>query len=64
MPAKSKKQFRFMQMMAHNKDRAKSEGIEPSVAKEYVSKNKGKKSYSNLPESKSKFKRLKKALKY
>lgn len=53
MPAKSKSQFRFMQMLAHNPRLAKkSTSMSPEQAKEYVSENKGEKSYSHLPEKK------------
>ena len=38
MPAKSAKQFRFMQMMAHNKKKAHSIGPSPEVAKEFIKK--------------------------
>lgn len=40
MPAKSAKQYKFMQMMAHNPDKKKSKGIGPSpeVAKEFIAK--------------------------
>jgi hypothetical protein len=64
MPASSKKQFRFFKMIENNPKRAKELGIKPSVGKEYTKPNVGQKSYSKLPESKSKFKRLKKSLKY
>lgn len=50
MPAKSKKQFMFMQAAAHNPKFAESAGIKPSVAKEFVKSNIGKKSYKNLKE--------------
>lgn len=63
MPSSSKAQFRFMQMLAHNKKRAKKEGLSPEKAKEYVSKNVGEKSYENLPEKSNKFKKLKSKLK-
>lgn len=55
MPAKSKAQMRFMQMMAHNPEKAKNKAdISPEKAKEFISKNKGKMSYKNLPEKKKK----------
>jgi hypothetical protein len=40
MPAKSAKQYRFMQMMAHNpeKKRGNSKGPSPELAKEFISK--------------------------
>lgn len=63
MPATSRKQFRFFQMLAHNKERAKEVGMSPTKASEYVSKNTGKMSYAKLPESKDKYKRTKKMLK-
>jgi hypothetical protein len=50
MPAVSKKQFKFMAMMAHNPEKAKKKGgISPSKAKEFVDKTK---SYGKLPEKK------------
>ena len=50
MPAVSKKQARFFQMLAHNKDLAKEKGMKPEKAAEMVAENKGGKSYKNLPE--------------
>lgn len=40
MPAKSAKQYKFMQMMAHNPEKKKLKGIGPSpeVAKEIINK--------------------------
>jgi hypothetical protein len=40
MPAKSAKQYRFMQMMAHSPGKKKGKGIGPSpeVAKEFIDK--------------------------
>lgn len=50
MPAVSKRQFRFMQMMAHDPEKAKKKGaISPEKAKEFISKTK---SYKKLPEKK------------
>lgn len=60
MPATSKAQFKFMQAVAHKG--IKKPGLSPSVAKEYVSANKGKMSYKNLP-AKSGFKKLAKMMK-
>lgn len=59
MPASSKKQFRFMQMAAHNPKMAKKVGIKPSIASEYVS---GQDNYKSLPET-HRFKKLKKSIK-
>jgi hypothetical protein len=50
MPAKSKKQFRFMQAAAHNPAFAEKVGIKPKVAEEYTKENIGKKRYSKLRE--------------
>lgn len=51
MPASSKKQFRFMMAVAHNKKlKTKPTGLTPQKAKEYVSHNEGPMNYSNLPE--------------
>jgi hypothetical protein len=54
VPAKSKKQFRFMKMMEHNPEKAKSAapGLSKEEAAEYTESNVGKKSYSKLPEEK------------
>lgn len=49
MPAKSKAQFKFLQMIAHNK---KKSSMSSNQAKEFLSKNKGKAAYSKLPEKK------------
>jgi hypothetical protein len=40
MPAKSAKQYRFMQMMAHSPERKRTTGAGPSpeVAKEFIDK--------------------------
>jgi len=40
MPAKSGKQYRFMQMMAHNPEKKKTTGVGPSpeVAREFIDK--------------------------
>lgn len=43
----------MMQSAANNKAVAKKVGISQETAKEYTASNTGKKSYSNLPESKS-----------
>lgn len=45
MPAKSAKQYRFMQMMAHNpeKNKSGSKGPSPEVAKEFIEKTSAKK---------------------
>jgi hypothetical protein len=44
MPAKSAKQYRFMQMMAHNPEKArKSHGPSPAVAREFIEKTSVKK---------------------
>lgn len=50
MPAVSKKQFRFMEGIAHGMKPRSGEGPSKSQAAEYVSHNKGSKSYSSLPE--------------
>ena len=52
MPATSKKQFRFLQMLAHNPEKAKKKGMKPVAAKEYISHNKGAMAYKNLPSKK------------
>ena len=51
MPAKTAKQYRFMQMIAHGKKPDKSKGLGPSpeVAKEFISK--------TSPEKRSQFAR-------
>jgi hypothetical protein len=61
MPAKSKAQFRLFQAVAHGN--AQLPGLSKKEAKEYVSHNKKEMSYKNLPESKERFKNLKKYLK-
>jgi len=40
MPAKSEKQYKFMQMMAHNPEKKKTKGPGPSpeVAEEFIKK--------------------------
>lgn len=40
MPAKSGKQYRFMQMMAHSPEKKRGKGVGPSkeVAKEFIEK--------------------------
>lgn len=46
MPAKSAKQYRFMQMMAHNPEMARkhgSKGPSPKVAREFIEKTSAKK---------------------
>lgn len=50
MPAKSKKQFRFMKAAENNPEFAKKVGIEPEVAKEYTEENVGKKRFAKLKE--------------
>lgn len=66
MPAKSKSQMRFLQMLAHNKGIAKEKGMKPEKAAEMVSENKGSKGYKNLPEEVAKaaspFNKLKAAM--
>ncbi len=37
-PAKSQKQYRFMQLIAHSPGKAKELGVSQSVAKEFVGK--------------------------
>lgn len=44
MPAKSAKQYRFMQMMAHNPSKARtSHGPSPEIAREFIEKTPAKK---------------------
>jgi len=43
MPTKSKKQFNFMQMMAHGGSKKKGIGPSPEVAKEMIAKTSKKK---------------------
>ncbi len=50
MPAKSKAQFRFMQMLAHDPKKAREHGMTSEQASEYTSENKGSKKYSRLKE--------------
>jgi hypothetical protein len=40
VPAKSEKQYKFMQMMAHNPSKKKNKGVGPSpeVAREFIEK--------------------------
>jgi hypothetical protein len=47
MPTKSKSQFRYFQGIAHGS--IKNSGLTPSQAQEWLNKNKGAKSYANLP---------------
>lgn len=58
MPAKSKKQFKFMAAVAAGRAKNKPEGLSQEQAKEFIHSNKGSKSYENLPEKtkKRKFK--------
>ena len=43
MPSTSKKQHRFMEMIAHDPKKAKQLGIKQSVGKDFVAADKGKK---------------------
>lgn len=43
MPAKSAKQYRFMQMVAHGKKPRKGIGPTPEVAREFIEKTSAKK---------------------
>ena len=52
MPAKSKKQYRFMQAVAHGWKPDEDTDLSEEEAEEFVAHNKGKKSYKNLPEEK------------
>jgi hypothetical protein len=54
-----------MQALAHNPKGMtnKPKGLTPKGAEEYVSKNVGPMTYSNLPEKAPKFSKLRKALK-
>lgn len=54
MPAKSKKQFKFMKAAENNPEFAKKVGIEPEVAKEFTKGNVGKKRFSKLKDMVSK----------
>jgi hypothetical protein len=36
VPAKSQKQFRWLQLMAHNPEKARQAGIKPPVAQEFI----------------------------
>lgn len=49
MPARSKKQFKFMKLLENNPEIAKEHGMTSEQAAEFTSENKGKKSYKNLP---------------
>ena len=59
MPVKSKKQFRFMQAVAHGYLKNKPEGLSKREAKEFINETTN---YKTLPEtaSKRKFKTLEK----
>jgi hypothetical protein len=48
MPAKSKKQFKFMKAVENNPEFAKKVGVDPEVAKEFTKGNKGKKRFAKL----------------
>lgn len=50
MPAKTKAQFRLMKAAENNPAFAKKVGIKPSVAKEFIESNVGKKGYGKLPD--------------
>jgi hypothetical protein len=50
MPAKSRKQFKFMKAAEHNPEFAEKVGIDPEVAKEYTQENVGNKAFSKLKE--------------
>jgi hypothetical protein len=50
MPAKSKKQFKFMKAAENNPEFAEKVGIEPEVAKEFTKGNVGKKRFAKLKE--------------
>lgn len=53
MPAKSKRQYRFMKMIEHAKPetiRNKPKGLSKKEAREYTKSNVGKKKYSKLVE--------------
>ncbi len=50
MPAVSKKQFKFMEAVSHGMKPRNGSDLTPGQAKEYVSHNKGSRSYSHLPE--------------
>lgn len=52
MPATSKKQFKFLAMLANNPEKAKKKGMKPAAAKEYISHNKGSMAFKKLPEKK------------
>jgi len=52
MPATSKKQFRFLAMLAHGKKPKKAGSVpSPEQAKEFIQANKGAMAFANLPES-------------
>lgn len=61
MPSVSKKQKRFMEAVQHSPEFSETVGVPQSVGEEMTKGNVGKKSYSKLPEAKSKkkFSRLK-----
>lgn len=60
MSAVSRSQYRFMQALAHNPELAKEHVMSTKQASEFVSENKGSKSYKKLPELKKLKARLKK----
>lgn len=66
MPAVSKKQFKFMQMVIHNKKNMKNKpkSLSSEEAKEFISHNTGSNSYNELPEKVNKKKTIKDYLKY
>lgn len=51
MPVKSLKQWKFMQMIVHNPEKAKKNGLKQKVAKEFI-KATSKGLLKNLPEKK------------
>lgn len=53
MPATSKKQMKFFEMLAHNPKIARQHDMSPQQASEYVSHNTGKLAYNRLPERSS-----------
>jgi hypothetical protein len=50
MPAKSKKQFKYMKAVEHGS--IKDSSLTKEQAKEYTESNKGKKAYKKLPDKK------------
>ena len=51
MPARSKAQFRYLEMLKHSPDKVKNGGsMSPPKVDEYLSENTGEKAYKNLPE--------------